>query len=515
MSLTTRIVGAAASLAVVAVATGTCGVLATRSVSQDVEDLSRGPLQRQSTVRAIELASSQIATLALNGRFVPGQAEAVAPQLTERQQSLTSSLDRLATLVPASERALVADLRAQYEAGAAAGQKILSATDTASATAAGQEYDAASEAFAKDVQALNDSAAAAVAQAVADGRGQARRALLLTLGLLTVGLGVSAGIVTLAVRRIRADARAIVDVAQALERGDLTASSGIDVDDELGRAASALDRALAQLRTDVASVAAGAHTLGRTSSALAERSQEAGSASQRTGRGVERVAGDVAAVATNLQAIGAGADEMGSAIREISTSAADATGVAAQAVQVADDTTATVSRLGESSAQIGSVVKVITAIAEQTNLLALNATIEAARAGEMGKGFAVVAGEVKELAQQTARATEDISRQVQAIQDDTTGAVSAIGSIAEVIARINDLQTTIASAVEEQTATTSEIARSIAEAAAGADRVDGGVRDVSEATRTTVRTVEYAQEAAQEVAGISSQLQTLVARFRF
>ncbi|MEW1960646.1 methyl-accepting chemotaxis protein [Kineococcus sp. NPDC059986] len=515
MSLTTRIVGAAASLAVVAVATGTCGVLATRSVSQDIDDLAKGPLQRQTTVRAIELASSDIATLALSGAFVPGQGPVVAPQLEKRRADVTAGITQLAALVPASEQGLVADLRAQYEAGEAAGQQILAAKDAASAAAANQAYDAAQTGFGKDITTLSASADAAVAAAVSDGRAQAEKALLFTAGLLTVGFAVSAGVVTLTVRRIRSDAQAIVEVAQALERGDLTASSGIDKSDELGRAAAALDRALAQLRVDIASVADGAGTLGRTSSTLADRSLEAGSASQRTGRSVELVAGDVASVATNLQAIGAGADEMGSAIREISSSAADATSVAAQAVQVADDTTATVSRLGESSAQIGSVVKVITAIAEQTNLLALNATIEAARAGEMGKGFAVVAGEVKELAQQTARATEDIARQVQAIQDDTTGAVSAIGSIAEVITRINDLQTTIASAVEEQTATTSEIARSIAEAAAGADRVDGGVREVSDATRTTVQTVEYAQRAAEEVAGISTQLQSLVGRFRF
>ncbi len=161
---------------------------------------------------------------------------------------------------------------------------------------------------------------------------------------------------------------------------------------------------------------------------------------------------------------------MSASIREIAQNANEAARVAAGAVTEAEATNQTIARLGESSKEIGDVVKVISAIAGQTNLLALNATIEAARAGEAGKGFAVVADEVKELARETARATEDIARRVEAIQADTGGAVAAIGRIGEVIGQINDYQLTIASAVEEQTATTNEMSRSVAEAAAGPPR---------------------------------------------
>ena len=175
-------------------------------------------------------------------------------------------------------------------------------------------------------------------------------------------------------------------------------------------------------------------------------------------------AGDVA---SSVDTVAAGSSQMESAIREIATNATEAARVAGQAVTVAETTTRTVGKLGDSSQEIATVVKLINGIAEQTNLLALNATIEAARAGEAGKGFAVVASEVKELAQETARATEDISRRVEAIQADTAGAVDAIGQISSVIGEINDFQATIAAAVEEQTATTNEMNRNVAEAASG------------------------------------------------
>ena len=190
-------------------------------------------------------------------------------------------------------------------------------------------------------------------------------------------------------------------------------------------------------------------------------------------------------VSKTAQAVATAVDQMNASIREIAKNAAEAAKVAATAVGVADTTNSSIAKLGESSAEIGKVIKVITSIAQQTNLLALNATIEAARAGEAGKGFAVVANEVKELAKETAKATEDISQKIEAIQADTNGAVTAIREISEIINRIADIQTTIASAVEEQTATTNEMNRNVAEAASGTRDITSAIGGLAAGTQET------------------------------
>jgi methyl-accepting chemotaxis protein len=219
-------------------------------------------------------------------------------------------------------------------------------------------------------------------------------------------------------------------------------------------------------------------------------------------------------MSSTIQTVAAGAEQMGASIREISQSAGQAAGVATRAVELTAATSGVMAKLGESSAEIGDVIKVITAIAGQTNLLALNATIEAARAGEAGKGFAVVASEVKDLAQETAKATEDIARRVEAIQADTAGAVSAIEEISETIARINDFQNTIASAVEEQSATTSEMSRNVAEAAGAGSTVAATISEVAASVQTTTAGVDQAQQAAEGLARMSTDLRQIVDGFR-
>jgi methyl-accepting chemotaxis protein len=218
-------------------------------------------------------------------------------------------------------------------------------------------------------------------------------------------------------------------------------------------------------------------------------------------------------VSRNVQTVATGAEQMGASIREIAQNATDAARVAADAVQAAQLTNDAVSKLGASSQEIGNVVKVITSIAQQTNLLALNATIEAARAGEAGKGFAVVAHEVKDLAQETAKATDDISARISAIQTDTAGAVEAIEQITLVIAKINDYQNTIAAAVEEQTATTREMSRSVNEAAIGTSEIAENITGVAQAAAATSSGVVDSQRAAAELSRMSDEMDGLVGRF--
>ncbi len=217
-------------------------------------------------------------------------------------------------------------------------------------------------------------------------------------------------------------------------------------------------------------------------------------------------------VTSNVTSVAASAEQMSSTVREIAKNAHDAARVATAAVRAADETNKTVAQLGDSSMEIGKVIKVITSIAQQTNLLALNATIEAARAGEAGKGFAVVANEVKELAKQTAKATEDISQKIEAIQNDTKGAVGAIQHIGRIIGQINDFQNTIASAVEEQAATTNEIARNASEAARGSLQISGNIGAVSVAARNTSEGAANTLASAEELSSVAGELRSLIER---
>jgi methyl-accepting chemotaxis protein len=205
---------------------------------------------------------------------------------------------------------------------------------------------------------------------------------------------------------------------------------------------------------------------------------------------------------------------MGASLKEIARLVVQATRVATGAVDAAESTNATVAMLGDSSAEIGKVIEVITSIAGQTNLLALNATIEAARAGEAGKGFAVVANEVKELAKQTARATGEISGRIAAIQTDTSGAVEAIGMFTAIVNQIADIENAIASAVEEQTATTNEISRNVTEAARGSAEIAGSISSVAHAAGSTTDAAARVRQSAAGLANVAAQLESLVGRVK-
>jgi methyl-accepting chemotaxis protein len=354
-----------------------------------------------------------------------------------------------------------------------------------------------------------------VAAQVADNdRGAARsRTVLAVVLLLSIVLGaLAAGLLAASVTRPLAAAVGVLEGAAA---GNLTRRASVVGPIEFRRMAEATNRMVAATADTVRSIAESAAGLVTTARNLTSTSDEIATVAQSTSSRAGSVSATAAQVSAGIGAVAVAAEELGTTIGGISAAVSNAAGVTGQAVTSADHAGEAVRKLDASSHQIGTVVKLITSIAEQTNLLALNATIEAARAGDAGKGFAVVAGEVKDLAQETAKATEEIATQVAAIQNDTRRAVEAIGRIGDVITSVNEYQGSIAAMVEEQSATAGEMSRSVSEIARGADGIAGDTSELADAATNTATAVDQTRHVSSTLTGMAAALQGVIEPFRY
>jgi methyl-accepting chemotaxis protein len=432
-------------------------------------------------------------------------------------QRITAARD--AVTVPALKTDLTDELGLVQEYVSANGDLAKAAmNDPAKAPAADQNFELNQKLQSK-IEDNGSELEASAKQAELNAVQQGRRGSRIILGMCGASfLLMLAGSLVL-VRRITEALKRLLQMIQDIAEGEgdvtrrLVVAGGFQ-DDELGEVSRLFNLFMDKLQELLRGVARHIAKLEAASQQLLESSDLITANSGESATQSNSVSEAAQQVTENLQSLSTGAGEMTVTIGSIAANANEAAGLTDSAVNAAKAANATVAKLGQSSAEIGVVINLITSITQQTNLLALNATIEAARAGEAGKGFAVVANEVKELAKETAKAAEDIGNKITAIQGDTKGAEEAIGNVGGIINRINNVSSTIAAAVEEQSATTSEMTRNTIEAANGASNISVTIGGVARAAEETLSRARQSQTAAQELASVAKQLGVLMRQFK-
>ena len=366
-----------------------------------------------------------------------------------------------------------------------------------------------------DMDANNDKLQAASKQSDVEARHVVRVAEVTILISCVLAWALIAVIAVGTARDIHRRLANLIHSLKQMAAGDLTLEVHDSRKDELGEMAHWFRDSIGSLRDAISRVAVSANGVSSAAEEVGMVTRTMGDSAEKTTSQASVASTATGQVSHNLQTVAGATEEMSLRLREIGTNVDRAATVSQEAVKVATSTNETIAKLGASSVEIGQVVKVITSIAQQTNLLALNATIEAARAGEAGKGFAVVANEVKELAKQTAHATENIRGKIQTIQADTDGSVQAISKISSIINQIHDLSDAISTSVEHQTTTTGDIARHISEGARVSTEIAQNISGVALAAENTSSGARDLQVATKHLEQMSTELRDLVAQFKY
>lgn len=476
--------------------------------------------QQRSLNFVVDLETAAVATKAIandeRGYLLTGQAKFI-DEIHTRRDKVTKALDSAAGNAGSDQqRQAIATTSSQITTwnNALDAEFALFATNRQAATEAalGANRDLR-KAYEQSLDALI-SGQQQQAQQASDFSGLVGHNRAIVLAVLVVGCAVVLGLTVAMWRTIRRSTGQVLRELDTIIAGDLGVRPALSSRDELGHISRRLADVVKAQRITISTLTECSLTVSDQSHQLQQVATDITTSAQAAQREAVSSSAAVEQIRSNVTTVAEGAQLMGASIQQIVDNAREAARVASQAVSVTDTTNQSVLRLGESSAEIGQVVKVINSIAEQTNLLALNATIEAARAGEAGKGFAVVANEVKDLAQETSKATEDITGRVGAIQNDITTATQAIAQIAAVISEINDYQTVVVAAVEEQSSTTADMSNNVHQAHASTGAIGDNMARLSNATAATSSVSDQISQAATRLQGLSGQLSQAVEKIR-
>ncbi|WP_066585281.1 methyl-accepting chemotaxis protein [Cellulomonas timonensis] len=520
LSVRTKILSAILLLAVVALAAGAYAAVAMRSIAADTQELAR--LQEEMVFTRSEVEQGQLAARVIAAEIAAFDNERMTDAWLAKQVENDAALSEA---IVEYEQAF--DSGEAWETFKTTYAKWVKLRDGVLIPTALKDDRVYYSTLVEDSsQPLVDTYTAALGR-VADetnayfyevaesADAKAQRAVVILIASLSAALVLVVALGLVIARSIRRSVQEVHHALEAMAEGDFTVTATQRSEDELGRMAKALTQAQTSVRATLEGVSATAGEVSGAAHDLAGAAGRVRAGSHDTSAQAGVVAAAAEQVSRNVQAVAAGAEQLGDSIREIAQNANEAAKIASEGVAQARAAAATVDALGASSAEIGAVVTSITAIARQTNLLALNATIEAARAGAAGKGFAVVAGEVKDLALESARAADDIAGRARANQEHTASAVAAIEEISQVIARISGYQITIASAVEEQTATTGEMSRGVTEAAAGTGEIAERITAVAGEAAQTSGVVARMEGSVEVLATNSADLRARVAAFTY